>query len=418
MGEPAGWRGRGAWLALFGALGCEEPDGAAPPERPFVGEEATADIDAAVVPPAPRALEGWRDPAPQPPAASDPLFAEGTIHRIDLSLDPAARSALDADPRADVPATLRYGDDVWTVGLHLKGSFSYRSLAGKASFKVDFEEYEPGRRFFGLRRITLNGMVQDRSMIREHEAYWMYARLGVPAPRHGYAEVWLDGAPYGLYGVVESLDGPWAERVFPNDAEGPIYEGGYGVDLEAGDAPRFDLQRQGDLAEPYGDIAALIDELDATAPEDFLAWLDRRFDTVALFRMWAVDLLGGHRDGYVKRKNNFLLYHALRADRWSMVPWGQDQMFRDGMEVHGGYAGELAQRCAEVPACMARLDGAIAYVLGVWEAWDLHGHATGTGATVEAACARDPRKELPCGYERELDMILARPDEVRAELGL
>jgi len=316
-----------------------------------------------------------------------------------------------------VPATLRYGADVWTVGLHLKGSFSFRPLLGKASFKIDFEQFEPGRRFYGLRRITLNGMVQDRSMIREHEAYWLYARLGVPAPRHGYAEVWVDGELYGLYGLIETLDGPWAERVFPNDAEGPIYEGGYGVDLEPGDATRFRMQRQGDLLEPWSDLATLIETLDASPPEDILEWLDARFDTAALFRMWAVDLVGGHRDGYVARKNNFLLYHGLVGDQWWMVPWGQDQMFREGLPVHGGYEGVLAARCAESPACMERLDDAMRYVLGAWEAWDLHGHAVRTGATVEAACARDPRKELPCGYENELNMILARPDEVREALG-
>lgn len=410
LGRRFGGRLAGS-LALLALGGCED---AQPPEvvdeRVFAREFARPDALGAG-PAASAIVEGWGEPAPEAPTAADALFAEGTVHRIDLEIDEASRNSLRADPRLDVPATLRYGDRSWMVGVHLKGSYSFRSLSEKASFKIDLEQIVPDQRFFGMRRITLNGMVQDKSMIREHEAYWMYRRLGVPAPRHGYAEVWVDGVPYGLYGLIETLDGPWAERVFPGDADGPLYEGGYGTDVEKGDAERFELQRQGDLVEPWTDLAALIEELEATPPEEYLAWLERRFDTRALFRMWAFDVVSGHRDGYVKRKNNFFVYHGLRSDRWWMVPWGQDQTFRDGLDVHGNYSGNLADRCAEVPECQERLDAAIRYVTTVWETWELHAHAQATSAAILAACERDPRKELQCSDD-VLEMILERPAEV------
>jgi hypothetical protein len=409
--RSGGRRGARCWgaVALLAMAGCEDAPRlddtdveAEEPTHPTFGHAP----DGASI------LEGWGTQPAGLPTGADPLFAEGSVHRIDLSLDEAARSSLRKDPDLDVPATVRYGDQSWNVGLQLKGSYSFRSLAEKASFKIDFEEFVPDQRFFGLRRITLNAMVQDASMLREHEVYWMYARLGVPAPRHGYAEVWVDGEPYGLYGLLETLDGTWAERVFPGDSEGPLYEGGYGTDVEEGDALRFDMQRQGDLVEPWSDLTALTEELEATPPEAYLAWLERRFDAPALFRMWALDLVSGHRDGYVKRKNNFLVYHGLESDRWWMIPWGQDQALRDGLDVHSGYSGHLAERCAEVPECQERLDLAIRYVATMWEAWDLYGHATATSAAVTPACERDPRKELLCSDSSVLEMILERPDEV------
>ncbi len=419
MGEPsrgAEWsRPHGPSLVLgllWGLGGCIETGMLPATDSAGAPEAATSWTD----PDPTLRLVGGGDPRPQAPTAADPLFMEGVVHRIDLAFEPADRHALDSDPRTDVPATFAFGDERWNVGVQLKGSFSYRPLGQKASFKIDFEEFEEGRRFYGLQRITLNSMVQDASMIREHEAYWMYGRLGVPAPRHGFAEVWVDGEPYGLYGLLETIDGTWAERVYPDDAEGPIYEGGYGVDLEDGDANRFDLQRQGDLVEPWSDIAALIEELEATPPEDYLAWLELRFDTPALFRMMAMDLVLGHRDGYVKRKNNFLLYHGLRYDRWALIPWGQDQTFRGNMGVHGNYSGELAARCAESVPCQRRLDAAVTDVAAAWESLDLHGHAAATVALIEAACEEDPRKERPCSHSSVLEMIVERPDEVRADL--
>ncbi len=415
-------RKRGAaWLLAAGLCACVGPDYGASqtpkdaPEGPVDGRERPSDPRAA--PDAPPYLDEWGDPAVEPPFAGDELFEEGTIHRFDIKLDGSARSRLNSDPKTDVEATLTYDGRSFLVGMHLKGSFSFRTLSGKPSFKIDVGEFVPDQRLLGIRRLTFNNMVQDRSMIREHVAYQAYAWLGVPAPRHGYAEVWIDGEPYGVYGLLETLDGSWAERVFPSDAEGSLYEGGYGVDLERGDAYDFQLQRQGELDEPWTDVEALIEELDATPPEELLALIDRRFDGRALFRMWAMDLVSGHRDGYVNRKNNFLVYHGLRGDRWWMVPWGQDQSMRDGLDVHGSYAGRLARDCSEVPECQERLDQALRYVADTWELWDLHGYAAAAGATIEEACERDPRREDNCGYDDILELIEARPDEVRAELG-
>ncbi|MDP2315747.1 MAG: CotH kinase family protein [Pseudomonadota bacterium] len=424
MSEPTrdpGWRQGYRLVAVLGLAGCTETGIVAGLDSGVGPEEAEVFARPALGPDAPlpigdEMLDAWAAPAPEPPMASDALFAEGSVHRIDLELDAAARLALADEPREDVPATLRFGEQRWLVGLRLKGSFSYRDLPEKASFKIDFQEYEVDQRFFGLQRITLNAMVQDGSMIREHEAYWMYRRLGVPAPRHGYAEVWLDGQRMGLYGVLETIDGTFAERAFPRDAAGPIYEGGYGVDLDDSDPARFDMHRQGELVEPWSDLAALQAGLLATTPDTYLAWLEDRFDADALFRMWALDLVLGHRDGYVGRGNNFLLYHGLQSDRWWMIPWGQDQTFRDGLAVHGGYAGELATRCEASPACMERLDEELRYVAATWERWDLYTHAQETASKIAVACEQDPKKEMPCHAAGVLEMIAARPAEVRAQL--
>jgi hypothetical protein len=79
----------------------------------------------------------------------------------------------------------------WMLLMAAVASLGITNPASAGLFKIDFGQYVPDQRFDGLRRLTLNNMVQDRSMIREHVAYQAYAWLGVPAPRHGYAELWV-----------------------------------------------------------------------------------------------------------------------------------------------------------------------------------------------------------------------------------
>ena len=64
-----------------------------------------------------------------------------------------------------------------------------------------------GQRFLGLKKLTLNNMVQDASMVHEGLAYRAFRAVGVPAPRTGYAFVRLNGSAYGVYlKRVESLN--------------------------------------------------------------------------------------------------------------------------------------------------------------------------------------------------------------------
>ena len=49
-----------------------------------------------------------------------------------------------------------------------------RRSTGKAAFKVKFDEYVDDQTFFGLEKLTLNNMVQDRSMIHETLAYELF----------------------------------------------------------------------------------------------------------------------------------------------------------------------------------------------------------------------------------------------------
>ena len=146
------------------------------------------------------------------------MFDPRVVVRIDLDLSGEAMTALGAEPDEYVPATftLSYGRrsyGPWTVSLRLKGGIgSFRPLAGKPGFKLKFPA---GARPDGLKKLTLNNMVQDWSKLHEVVSYELFRAMDVAAPRTGYATVTVNGEPYGLYLNVEKLDAVGLSRRYP-----------------------------------------------------------------------------------------------------------------------------------------------------------------------------------------------------------
>jgi hypothetical protein len=92
------------------------------------------------------------------------LYDPERLPRFDIALSDAGMVALDEDPETYVEAELRYEDEtVSRIGLRIKGEGSRRTLDGKAAFKLKFDEFVADQTFRGLRRLTLNNMVEDPS---------------------------------------------------------------------------------------------------------------------------------------------------------------------------------------------------------------------------------------------------------------
>ena len=353
------------------------------------------------------------EPAPGPsdqPGAW--LYEEGSIHDFAFELTPDAVDLLGRD-EPDVHARMTYMGVSWDVGFKLKGSSTYQDLGGKPSLKVDLEQWVDDQQVLGVRRFTLNAMTFDSTMLREHAAYRLYAAMGVPAPRHGWARVAINGKDYGLYGVIETLDEQWLRRNFPGDSEGNLYDSTYTyADLTGTGLPNYPLE-EGKPLEPYADLKALVDDIDSM---DILELLDTRFDREAVLAMWAVDIATPNWDGYSRNTNNYLLYHATVADRWYFVPWGQDTAFRGGGSLYAGVRGRLVTACLGDSACRAALEDKLVTVVDTWVGMDLAGYAEAAGQDIAADCASDPRRSGRCEPEKLIEALRERPEQVRAEL--
>jgi uncharacterized membrane protein YgcG len=329
------------------------------------------------------------------------------------------------------------------VEIKLKGQpgGSFQGLDGKAAFKLKFKKSEL---FFGLRKVTLNNMTQDPSMIHESLAYRAFGAAGVPASRAGYAYVWLNGTNYGLHLDIESLDTISLPKIFqvPAFVEPPqhLYEAAeYGADFFADKLSRFEVD-EGDEADE-SDLTALIDAVEAAAPTGSIPpELAEMVDLPEMTRMWAAEKYIGHWDGYAGeagedqggptayRPNNYYLYTDA-SGRFSMLPWGTDQTWESS--YHTNYAplefdskdGRLFDLCLEDETCAGLFSTAVANALEKIGGLDLAPKAEATATMLEPwqALEAAPRKpvdsgEIATGVAETVEFIRNRPAEAEAWL--
>jgi hypothetical protein len=228
----------------------------------------------------------------------------------------------------------------------------------------------------------------------------------------------VNGEWYGLYTIVETVDDDFLERVFPDDDDGNLYEGGYGGDFNRGCADLFEQKEGEDVS--LADLEEMIDAVEASTPANFMALLDAHFDTERLLDTWAVELISSNDDSYASGGNNYFVYHAPSGG-WTMIPWGADQSFAGDETLFGKIGGSLTERCLPSTECAAKLHERIEGVLAAWETAGFSAWVNTETARIEDDCRADPRSEWGDYGCRDALIALrtwvdARPGIVRAEL--
>jgi CotH kinase protein len=291
------------------------------------------------------------------------------------------------------------------VGIRRKGGAgSSRPIkTGKSGLKLRFDEFVDDQLFFGIKRLTLNNMFQDESMVHETLTYELFHALELPASRTGYAFVNLNGAKYGLFLNVETLDEVTLPQWFPTT--GHLYEAdAAGTDVRPGQAGTFEVDEGDD--EDLSDLEALI----VAANDEEGDWSDGMATVADLERMtaeWAVERYVGHWDGYAGapegtpdpeepvRPNNYYL-HSDEAGIFQLMPWGTDQTweFNRGFEASAG--GLMFNKClADVSCRDLYLDG-LTDIHCVNQELDQAAHATQLAAMLDPY--QDEEDETRRGY--------------------
>jgi hypothetical protein len=271
---------------------------------------------------------------------AEPLFNPSAVAEIDFVLPPASLQKLEEEPETDeyqhAEITVKINGvthSLADVGFRLKGGHgSFRELDGKAAFKVKFAEFVKKQKLLGLKKLTLNNMVQDPSMTHETLTYELFRAMGLPAPRTGYASVRINGTLYGTYLNLETYDDVMLPRFFATTQH--LYEAdAAGVDVRTGEAGTFEVD-EGDG--PISDLEALIEAVN-DHEGDWSDDVSPFADLEEMTRAWAVERYVAHWDGYAGtdapfRPNNYYL-HSNEAGVFATMPWGTDQTWEPSREV-------------------------------------------------------------------------------------
>jgi hypothetical protein len=257
------------------------------------------------------------------------FFNPLVVSAVNLTLPQTSVDTLNNDPGTTVyqhaSVSITTADGLVTsfsdIGVRIKGQATRVNLSGKAPLKLKFDAFVPGLRFMGLSRMTLNSLVQDPSFVHEDTIYRFFRAMGVIAPRTTYSWVTLNGADFGLYMNVESIDAQMLKRwvtpkhLYSSNCYGAdlTWYQSYCYDTNYGDTNRSDLQ-----------AAVNVSQFDG------LQWwteVNKVADMTEVINLMATDIYTSNWDGYtdVVQNNYFMVFDT--AGKLKIIPWGEDGAF-------------------------------------------------------------------------------------------
>ncbi len=360
---------------------------------------------------------------------SEALFNEDIIRDLEITLPQESYDLIHAEARPPgcVPYHRPYHPGTVTFdgityedsGVRVKGGCgSARDLNGKASFKINLSDYStgetcaPARRARGLKRITVNNGVQDRSHTHQRLAYDFYDLVGVPVPRRAPIRVHVNGELWGLYLHLESIDRRFLRRRYEGaGAEGMLYEGTYFCDITPNNLPAINgpetcfgakFSDTCSTADPNGDplnyqpLIDFITRIDALPNDGFYPAITEFVDFDAYLSQWAAETIMNHWDGGIfDVRNNYRVYHDPITDKWVMIPTGMDQSWNAGQRPIDPWnpANVIARRCLQEKPCEDAFAARLKQVLTLFENADFAAKAEAIRTQIAADVEADPRKE-------------------------
>ncbi len=369
------------------------------------------------------------------PALND-LLRDNVVHEVRLWLHPSDWNSLRANylDNTYYPAEFEWnGLVVEGVGIRSRGNGSRRS--DKPGLRVDFNRFEPGQEFLGLKSLVLDNLAQDQTMMAERLSLALFRRLGVPAPRVAHARLFVNDILVGLYTLVEPVDKGFLKRRLDED-------GGYLYDYEwvsdynfeyLGPDPAlyspapFEPQTHEKNPDP-APLVRMIRAIHETGDDEYAGTMSGYFDLHRLLDYLAVETFIADEDGVLGDwgLNNFYLYRFAEQDLSIFIPWDKDVTFRkvDRSIWHNVERNALTRRLLAIPGYREYYLQALERVAA--SAADEYWLSLEIGAAYErirVAVAEDPNKPFTYGqFEEGMEILrafaAARGERIAAEIAL
>lgn len=156
------------------------------------------------------------------------LFDTSKVHTIDISMDNWDSFISNCMNEEYEVCELTIDGEVYkNVGIRGKGNTSLSNVASmdsdRYSFKVEFDQYDDTKSYYGLDKLSLNNIIQDNTYMKDYLVYQMMNEFGVDAPLCSYAYITVNGEDWGLYLAVEGVEDSFLQRNYGNDY-GELYK--------------------------------------------------------------------------------------------------------------------------------------------------------------------------------------------------
>ena len=159
------------------------------------------------------------------------LFDTSYVHTIDIIVedsewDKFSENALDKEY---IKCNLIIDDEAYNnVAIRTKGNSSLRfvqsSNSYRFSFKIEFDHFDESLKYYGLDKMTLNNIYQDKTYMKDYLSYQMLNFMDAPSPLASYTYITVNGEDFGLYLAVEAVEDSFIDRVYGSASDGELYK--------------------------------------------------------------------------------------------------------------------------------------------------------------------------------------------------
>jgi hypothetical protein len=302
-------------------------------------------------------IEDWPEQHLTP---EQPVYSDGRATLAAWATEPSSPVHL--------PGAGEQGVLLQTWDFSLKNSGNRTLRAPKRSWKINFKVDGGDGKVLGMWRFNLKAMYNDPSQMREALAWRLFDQIGIPASRHSYARLGINGAYRGLFSVIEQVDKGFLKDHFGKNDEGNLYKAycgnvgcatlepktsdsgdpglAYYLDHDHPDLTyRLKTNENDPESNSYNDLARLIETLNGIGldggDEKFRSDAYRQkmeeIMNVKAFLRWAgANLLLGGWDNYYATPSNYYLYNSgrkgahkafMQEPYFYWIPWDYDNSF-------------------------------------------------------------------------------------------
>lgn len=155
--------------------------------------------------------------APRTMGYENRLFDTSRVHTIDIVMndwDDFIETCVNEEYVA--AAVVIDGESYKNVGIRAKGNSSLSTVAtmgsDRYSFKIEFDQYDSAKSYYGLDKLSLNNLIQDTTYMKDYLTYRLMDSFGVDAPLCSYVYITVNGEDWGLYLAVEGVEEGFLQR--------------------------------------------------------------------------------------------------------------------------------------------------------------------------------------------------------------
>ncbi len=156
------------------------------------------------------------------------LFDTSKVHTIDIIIDDWDSFISTCESETYSVCTVVIDNEAMkNVAIRGKGNTSLSTVktmgSERYSFKIEFDQYEDGKNYHGLDKLSLNNLIQDNTYMKDYLAYRLMGEFGADAPLCSFVYITVNGEDWGLYLAVEGIEDSFLQRNYGRDT-GELYK--------------------------------------------------------------------------------------------------------------------------------------------------------------------------------------------------